>query len=180
MLDKLRTLGIEIEMGEVMEIARGGALARPHLARALVNGGHVADMDEAFGEYIGDNGPAYAPKVELSPEEAVALVTELGGLPILAHPGASRGRVDARLGEIRDAGLAGIEVWHPRHSPADVAHYARLTEKLGLLKSGGSDFHGEGQTDAALGEPSVPYPGFETLREAHAGSHGRNVAVPGC
>ena len=168
MVGKLADLGIEVGMDEVLAEAAGGALGRPHLAAVLVKRGYAADAGEAFYRYLGQDGPVHVRKERLTPFDAIALVGDLGGIAVLAHPGANR--VDERLGEFRDAGLVGIEVWHPKHSPADVHHYARLAGKHGLLPSGGSDFHGPGRSEGPMGMPEIGHEVLDRLREAHAAS----------
>lgn len=165
MIENLSRFGILVDPAEVFAEAKDGAVGRPHLAAVLARHGHGRSEAEAFDAYLRQDGPVYVRGEELSPEEAIRLVLELGGLPIYAHPGLSR--LDERLGEFREAGLVGLEVWHSRHSPADTEHYLRLAAKKGLLPSGGSDFHGQGRTEASLGTPLVPLSVLEALREAH-------------
>jgi predicted metal-dependent phosphoesterase TrpH len=171
MVAKLRRLGVDLEPEAVLAEAGEGAVGRPHLAAALVKCGAVSHAQEAFDLYLANNGPVYEKKKEMAPEEAVTLVCELGGLPVLAHPGASR--VDERIPSFAKSGLFGLEVWHTKHSRAQQRFYAKLAEKHGLLPSGGSDFHGEGRSEAALGVPEVAYGALEALRERHAGFAGR-------
>lgn len=166
MIEKLAALGIEIEPEEVLAEAAGGAVGRPHLAGVLVKRGVVSDTDEAFARYLGNDGPVYVKKKDMTPEEAIRLVGELGGLAVFAHPGTSR--LDERLGEFKEAGLAAVEVWHPKHKHADEKHYARLAKKRGLLVAGGSDFHGPGRSETPLGVPGIGYEVLEALRERHA------------
>ena len=171
MIEKLAALGIEIDPEDVLAEAAGGAVGRPHLAAALVKRGVVSDTDEAFARYLGNDGPVYVKKKEMTPEEAIRLVGELGGLAVFAHPGTSR--LDERIGEFKEAGLAAVEVWHPKHNHADQKHYANLAKKRGLLPAGGSDFHGPGRSETPLGVPEIGYEVLEALRERHAAMVGR-------
>ena len=166
MIGKLRDIGVEVDTDEVMAESGGGSVGRPHLATVLARHGHVADFGEAFEKYIGYGEPAYVPKAAMTPEEAIRLVRELGGLPVYAHPAVSR--VDERLASFREAGLEAMEVWHYKHGAADVRHYSRLAEKHGLLPSGGSDFHGPGVSPTPLGVFDIGRPVLEALRERHA------------
>ena len=167
MIAKLDEMGVHVKPEEVMALAPDDtAVGRPHLATALVNAGHAANAGEAFERYIGNDSPAYVPKARLEPEEAIRLVRRLGGLPVFAHPGVSR--LDGRLGEFKDAGLEGIEVWHPRHGPSDVERYSRLAKTHGLVPSGGSDFHGPGRTEAPLGCFDIGREVLDALRARHA------------
>ncbi len=171
MIAKLKGIGVEVDPADVMALAPDDAsVGRPHLAAALVRAGHVADESEAFERYIGNTSPAYVPKARLEPEEAIRLVKRLGGLPVFAHPGVSR--LDGRLQEFKDAGLEGLEVWHPRHGPADVERYRALAADRGLLVSGGSDFHGPGRTEAPLGCFKIGREVLEPLRARHAAAGG--------
>jgi predicted metal-dependent phosphoesterase TrpH len=157
--------GVDVSIDEVFAESGDGAVGRPHLARVLARHGHVEDENEAFYTYLRPGRPAYVRKYELSPEEAIALVRDLGGLPVYAHPGVSR--LDERLGELKAAGLAALEVWHPKHKDADVAHYLKLARKRGLVPSGGSDYHGAGRSEACLGSQPVTRQTLEQLRNAH-------------
>jgi len=171
MIAKLDAMGVHVEPGDVMALAPDDAsVGRPHLATALVKAGHVADESEAFDRYIGNTSPVYVPKARLAPEEAIRLVKRLGGLPVFAHPGVSR--LDGRLREFKDAGLGGLEVWHPKHGPADLERYARLAETHGLAPSGGSDFHGPGRTEAPLGCFRIGRGVLENLKRRHAAAGG--------
>jgi predicted metal-dependent phosphoesterase TrpH len=163
MVRRLAALGVDVDVDEVHAEAPQGAVGRPHLARVLVRRGFACDESDAFVQYLRPDGPVYVKKREMSPVEAIALVRELGGLPVYAHPGVSR--FDERVQGFRDAGLVGIEAWHPKHTRADVRHYARLAERRGLLVSGGSDFHGPGRSEMGLGELEIPATVLDALRE---------------
>ncbi len=166
MIEKLAGLGVDIDPEEVMAESRGGAVGRPHLAAVVVRRGFASNESEVFEKYLGNDGPAYVKKEEIPPEEAIALVRELGGVAVFAHPGASR--LDETLGRLKAAGLEALEVWHPKHGRAQADHYARLAKKRGLLVSGGSDFHGPGRSETPIGTPEVEYSVLEALRERHA------------
>lgn len=165
MIRRLDAVGVKVDPDEVLAVVSGGAAGRPHLAQALVKRGYAVDEQEAFVQYLRPNRPGYVRKREMSPEEAIRLVLDIGGLPVYAHPGVSR--LDERLAEFKDAGLAGIEVWHPKHNGADVQHYMRLALKRGLLPSGGSDFHGAGRTESTLGVPTVEARVLDELKNRH-------------
>jgi predicted metal-dependent phosphoesterase TrpH len=166
MVAKLKELGVDVEPDDVLAEAGGGAVGRPHLAAALVKCGAVTGAQQAFDRYLGNDGPVYEKKKEMTPEEAITLVGELGGLAVFAHPATSR--TDKRLGEFKELGLAAIEILHYKHGPADIQRYTRLAENHGLLISGGSDFHGPGRSPTPIGVPEVGYEVLEALRERHA------------
>ena len=147
MVERVRALGADISWERVRELAAGGSVGRPHVARALVEAGVVPDVKSAFStEWIGSGGRAYVDKYALDPLRAIALVRAAGGVPVFAHPGAaSRGPVvdDADIVDMAAAGLGGLEVDHPDHDPATRARLRRLADELGLFVTGSSDDHGE-------------------------------------
>lgn len=154
MVERLNALNVKVSMDMVLANAAGGAIGRPHVARAVVAAGAAADMREAFDRYLGNGRPAYVGKDRLSMVDAIRTIHEAGGIAVLAHPGESATR--ARLGVLRDAGLDGVEVRHPSHSDEAIGRIGRLTEELGLLPSGGSDWHGAPDGWRTLGVMQVP------------------------
>jgi 3',5'-nucleoside bisphosphate phosphatase len=123
-----------------LRIAGIAAPGRPHIARALVEKGYVKNIRQAFTELIGYRGPAYVERFKLSPYEAIKIINEAGGIAAWAHPGLT---ADAGfLKGFLQAGLQGIEVYHPEHSWRQTAHYRSLARELGLIVTGGSDYHG--------------------------------------
>ncbi len=162
MVRKLNELGLEITIEDVDLHVRGGAYGRPHVARALLDLGHVTSFDEAFRAYLGHYAPAFVPKPSLTPAEAIALIRNAGGAAVFAHPGtASR---DDLIEDFKEMGLAGIEVWHPKHSPQKSLGYRRLARELGLAATGGSDFHGASVGTVAIGASDVPESALAELR----------------
>lgn len=162
MVSRLNELGVDVSEEEVGRYATSDAPGRPHVAQALLDLGFVDTFDDAFRRYLACYAPAYVPKPRFAPTEAVALIRRAGGAPVLAHPG-TLGRDDV-IPELVDAGLVGIEVWHPKHSPSQVASYRRLARELGLVTTGGSDFHGEPVGMATMGVPEVPAEVLAELR----------------
>lgn len=165
-VEKLAQLGVHIDINRVLEIAGDAAVGRPHIARALVEAGYVRDIKEAFDRYIADDGPAYVPKAKMTPLEAMELIKRAGGIPVIAHPGLLGDPDYVRF--LARHGLVGVEVWHSEHSPEDMAFYEALADELGLLKTGGSDFHGKGHR-TQLGVPEVSYEVLEQLKAWKAG-----------
>ncbi len=151
MLDKLRTVGVDIPFEAVETIANGAAVGRPHVAEALLQFGHVKDLDEAFQRWIGARGPCYVPKTTLLAAEAIAMVHGVGGVTSLAHPH-TLGHDEMIPGMI-EAGLDGLEVMHPRQDGAARMKYHALAKKHGLLVTGGSDYHGPDAPHPRLGAP---------------------------
>jgi predicted metal-dependent phosphoesterase TrpH len=163
MLKKLSELGIEVPMGLVRKIAGSAAIGRPHVADALLQVEAIAKYGEAFQRYIGTDGPAYIPKDNLSPEEAIKLIHKAGGLAFLAHPGISN--IIRYLDELISYGLDGIEVYHPRHTPELTRQLRGLATEKSLLISGGSDFHGREDGNDFIGMLPVPREALTSMKE---------------
>lgn len=145
-VEKLRELGSDISIERVRELAGGDAIARPHIAEAMVEAGIVADEKEAFDRYISDDGAAYVPKHALPPMDALRLIGDAGGVCVLAHPGMWRGNdtvPDELIEEMATAGMVGLEVQHPDHDDRKRTKYAAMAERLGLVATAASDCHGE-------------------------------------
>jgi hypothetical protein len=161
-MERLNALGAPVNPTAVIERAGPGVIGRPHIAVALMESGSVESIDEAFRRFLGRDGLAFIPRPAFHPEEAIALIHGAGGVSVLAHPGAQLS--DEVIEHLADAGLRGIEVWHPQHTPTTVRRYRALTLKLGLLETGGSDFHGTHRVN--LGDLSVPARVLVGLKEA--------------
>jgi len=145
---KLRADGVPITWDEVYGYAAGGSVGRPHIAQALIRAGLVRTTNEAFASrWLGAR--YFVPKADLDVFEAVRAVRAAGGVPVFAHPRATvRGRVvpDRLIEELAEAGLFGLEADHEDHSPAEAAEVRALAERLGLVVTGSSDFHGTHKT----------------------------------
>ena len=138
MLAKLESLGYHVEVEACDPLNR--AVGRPHVAKALVAKGYFSTVQEVFDALLHRGGPAYVPQPKLSPEEAVALIHEAGGIAVLAHPSElSDGSLPERL--LRQVPFDGVEVYHPSADLAAQAKWLSLAKELGLLVGGGSDFH---------------------------------------
>lgn len=140
MVAKLNALNLPVTIEAVLECAGEGAVGRPHIARALVGGGHIDSYYQAFTKYISDAGPAYERRAENPIEKVIGLINRAKGLSVLAHPGKSL--TEAELLSVIRAGVDGIEVTHPSHSPELVKYYRGIVNQYYLLETGGSDFHG--------------------------------------
>ncbi len=162
--EKLAALAVPIPIEKLIEKAAAArrAVARPVVARALVEAGHCATPQEAFDRWLADGGPAYVARRGASPAEVVGLVARAGGLASLAHPGLLR-RDDLVPGLV-EAGLGAIEAFHSDHDAAAESRYQRLADQHDLAVSGGSDFHGDRHHRArSFGRVGLPRPRFETL-----------------
>ena len=151
---KLVALGVMITMDDVLRHAGGGAVGRPHVARAMVGDGWAVDVRDAFDRYLGAGRPAYVAKDQLGMPDAIAMIHEAGGIAVLAHPGGAGTR--ERLAALAALGMDGVEVKHPGHSPSDTNRLRTLSEQLGLVVSGGSDWHGASDGPRTIGMMQVP------------------------
>jgi len=173
MLKKLAEMGMPVAWARVLDIAGdASSIARPHIARALLEAGHVASTQEAFDKYIDNNGPAYVNRLRLTPQETIDIVHTAGGLIVLAHPPRA-GTVDL-IPMLQDLGLDGIEVYYPEHTPDEIAMLEKIAADRGLLMTGGSDFHGWNDgVHANLGDMVVPPECADRLRDRAIGGVSR-------
>lgn len=142
MVEQLQRIGLEITPESVRAEAGSAesALGRPHVAKAMVRAGIVADVESAFRQYLVRGKPGYIPQLYIRPADAVRAIARAGGVPVLAHPGRLNDDRDI-VEELVAAGLVGIEVFYPTHEPAQVARYRRIADEHGLVMTAGSDFH---------------------------------------
>jgi predicted metal-dependent phosphoesterase TrpH len=170
-LERARTMvalldraGAPIDIARRLEaaVADRRSIARPELARALVQAGHAASVADAFDRFLSEGRPAFVPHCGPSPMQALAAIHAAGGLVSLAHPGLLRDSDDL-LCRMRDDGLDGIEAYHSEQDPATQARYALLAREWGLAVTGGSDFHGDGRPGRDLGRASLPPAAFADL-----------------
>ena len=139
-VEKLAALGYPVE---VPELPPAMAPGRPHIAAALVQAGHAASSREAFDRWLRDDGPAYVPYEKFFAQDGIQLLRSCGAVPVWAHPYLFRGgTVETVLPLLVDAGLMGLEVYHPHHSPSETRRLEELCTTYGLIATGGSDYHG--------------------------------------
>lgn len=162
-VEKLNALGIPLTLDEVLQQSNGGAVGRPHVARALIARGVVHEFRDAFTRYLGNAGSAFVARERLSIEGAIAIAHEAGALAIWAHPG-DGGRRE-RLEPLVAAGLDGLEIKHPSHSSEDVKRLQALADFFNLVPSGGSDWHGAPDGSRRLGIMKVPLEWLERQDE---------------
>ena len=164
MVRRLNELNIPLKAETVFELANCRAPGRPHVARALVQAGLCASLDEAFERFLKRNRPAWVPKFKMSAAEAIALIHHAGGVAVLAHPGLNRS--DEVIPPMVDAGLDGLECFHTKHSTATSEHYLELADRFHLLVTGGSDCHGLSKGKPLIGTVKLPYEHVEKLKAA--------------
>lgn len=153
-VERLVALGVSITMDDVLAQTHGASLGRPHIARAMMARGYVSDLRHAFDKYLGAGKPAFVEKEKLDAAAAIALLHQAGALAVWAHPG--RLGTQDLVKPLAKAGLDGLEVLHPGHSPDDRARLFMLAERHALLLSGGSDWHGQFDGPRQLGNQQVP------------------------
>jgi len=171
-IERLQALGLEITITEVLDLS-AGQVGRPHIARALVNRGYVSSIDQAFSLYLKKGAVAYVEKFRFPPEEAIAIIRRAGGISVLAHPFtlgmAKPDELSQLVGELREMGLEGIEVFYPNHTEEMAVIYEDVAKSLGLICTGGSDFHGNFRDQSYLGDTilgqDLDYRILQALRE---------------
>ena len=155
MVDRLNALGVPVTFESVIAQAAGGAVGRPHVARAVVAGGWALEQREVFDRWLGNGKPANVPKQRLDVAEAIRIIHEAGGLAIVAHPGVDCNRT--RIERLVTLGIDGLEVRHPGHSADEIRRLGALVEHFRLVPSGGSDWHGAPEGSRTIGCMQVPY-----------------------
>ena len=153
-LEKLNQAGVRLVLADVTKHAGDEVVGRPHIAQALMAGGYVTSIKEAFNVYLAKGRIAYEDRYRLGPREGIQLIRDAGGIPVLAHPATLQlkmARLRTLVAELTEGGLGGIEVYYPEHDANRVKDYLLLAEEHNLLATGGSDFHGSAVSNAALG-----------------------------
>lgn len=147
---KLKKLGIDIHMEDILKHSDKENLGRPHIGRAMIDKGYVDNLEEAFEKYLDRGKPAYVERYQLTIEDTIELISRLNGISILAHPGLLNDReiIDYCIGK----GIMGLEVYHSKHNRSNEEEYIKIAQAKNLIITGGSDFHGD---RGVLGNPSV-------------------------
>jgi predicted metal-dependent phosphoesterase TrpH len=165
-VDRLAAMGVELSYEKLAARSHGGSIGRAHIASAMVEEEYVPNFQEAFTRYLG-NGNPFMEGIEtekLSPGDAIGLILEAGGVPVLAHP--ARTNQDALIESMVDHGLKGIETWCHSHTSSGFKRYKDIAKRYGLFCSGGADFHVRREDDRyAPGSLKVPYEVLGKIRE---------------
>lgn len=133
--------GIKLKFEDIKkQVAEGGSIGRPHIAKAITNAGGTNSVIDAYAKYIHDDSPVYVQRKTVSPHDAVEIIYDAGGIPVIAHPH-DLDIAENLIKELMLYGLRGIEAYHRKHSPACVEYFSSMAEELGLIVTGGSDFH---------------------------------------
>lgn len=171
-LERLKERGYPLTLEEVQDAAGGEIIGRPHIALALVRRGVVSSVAGAFERFLGSGKAAYVHRQEPTPEEAISAIHSMGGVAIWAHPFTKGNRTVRQIHQLavdlKAIGLDGIEVHYSMHTPKQVQNAAEIAREVGLLPSGGSDFHGltfrNVQLGIGVGNLQVPDRYLEPLR----------------
>lgn len=153
-VEKLNEMGINITLDDVTMTAGNVAIGRPHIATAMHNKGEVASYQLAFDKYIGNGKPAFVPKKDFTPKQAISLIHNAGGITVLAHPVIEE--TFRHLEMLIELGLDGIEIYHPAHKQIHIDKFKHLAERFRLVMTGGSDFHGLDGKHGNIGSQHVP------------------------
>ncbi|MBW1822125.1 MAG: PHP domain-containing protein [Deltaproteobacteria bacterium] len=166
----LNDMGFEFSLEDVASEIGNGQLGRPHIARYMLKRGFVKSIDEAFRKYIAQGKPAYVDKYRVDCERAIEIILEAGGIPVLAHPillNFDKKKTIDLFALLKDMGLKGVEVYYPENSPDMTTFYIELAQRYGLLKTGGTDFHGSLKPDIQMGSGRgdffVPYEVYKKI-----------------
>jgi predicted metal-dependent phosphoesterase TrpH len=170
-IQKLNAIGIKIDLNQVKQFSGKCRLGRPHIAGYLVYKGFAGSINEVFDKYLGKGKSAYVEKFRISCQEAINLILNAGGLPVLAHPYLLKlGKgfdFEELIGELKSMGLKGIEIYYPEHPSESVRFYADIARKYNLFITGGTDFHGDIKPEiklgSGLGDLFVPYEIYENI-----------------
>ena len=160
MVEKLAALGKPVDWERVKAFAGDGSVGRPHIALAMVEAGYFKEPKEAFYEYLGRNGLAYAEREKMTPEEGVEMLARVGGSAVLAHP-AGLEDLDTKVAQLKEAGLVGMEVHYAMYSEETIQRLLEVANRHGLIPCGGSDYHGLGNTGEQ--EPGLLGPPMESV-----------------
>ncbi|MBD3271591.1 MAG: PHP domain-containing protein [Elusimicrobia bacterium] len=164
-IDKLKEINIFLETDELSAIAKTRAIGRLHFAHALIKQKFVHNVHEAFDKYLANGRPAYVPKLMLEASEAISLINNAGGIAVLAHPYFGVENNHELLVYLKDKGIQGLEVYHPKHSAKNIKFFKQQADELGLLMTGGSDCHGRfNGSDPQIGTMNVPYQLLEKMK----------------
>lgn len=133
--------GIKVKFEDIKnQVAEGGSIGRPHIAKAITSAGGTGSVMEAYSKYINDNSSVYVQRKTVTPYDAVEVIYDAGGIPVIAHPH-DLDIAEKLIKDLMHCGLRGIEAYHRKHSPAIVEYFSSMAEELGLIVTGGSDFH---------------------------------------
>lgn len=162
MMEQLKAIGIDVASEDIIIDSKNKSVGRLHLAEALVKKNVVGSISEAFNKYLGNDGPVWSPKYDMSVADVIKLVKAAGGVSVLAHPGVLNH--DELIPYMVSCGLNGIEACYPRHATVQEDYYRGIARKHGLCISGGSDYHGPGRSAADIGQATITAGELDKIR----------------
>lgn len=172
-IEKFKSFGIDISFDEMKELYGNAVITRAHFADYLLIKGYIKNRVEAFDRYIGENGPCYIPREKLTPDQTIKLITQAGGVAILAHPTLyhlGNAEMNKLLSYLCRAGLKGIEAIYSTHSLGEEIQIRKLAKENHLIISGGSDYHGKNKPYLNLGTGKghlcIPYDILDNIKKA--------------
>ncbi len=160
--------GIHIKFDDIKKlVAPGGSIGRPHIARAITSAGGTNNVMESYSKYIHIDSPVYVSRKTVTPHDAVEIIYDAGGIPVIAHPHDLDDKAEKLIKDLMNYGLRGIEAYHRKHSPAMVEYFSTMAENLGLIVTGGSDFHAPNMLNGqiVLGKNFIPDWVYDKLKE---------------
>ena len=160
--------GIKIKFDDIKKlVAPGGSIGRPHIARAITSAGGTTNVMDAYAKYIHLDSPVFVQRKTVSPQDAVEIIYDAGGIPVIAHPHDLENIAESLIKDLMNYGLRGIEAYHRKHSPAMVEYFSSMAENLGLIVTGGSDFHAPNVINGqiVLGKNFIPEWVYDKLLE---------------
>ncbi|MCD6379026.1 PHP domain-containing protein [bacterium] len=169
-INRLSDCGITISFDDLLNRVKSGSIGRPHVAMAMLEKGVVSSVQEAFNRFLGYGGKAYVPKEILFLDEVMELILTSGGVPVWAHPG-SNIKNTGLLKRLINAGLVGIEVWHPNHNSTIENSILKIASERKLIPTGGSDFHSHAAMKVDVGGKVVSYESVSLLKKAASLGH---------
>lgn len=160
--------GIKIKFEDIKKlVAPGGSIGRPHIARAITSAGGTTNVMDAYAKYIHVDSPVFVQRKTVSPQDAVEIIYDAGGIPVIAHPHDLENIAESLIKDLMNYGLRGIEAYHRKHSPAMVEYFSSMAENLGLVVTGGSDFHAPNIMNGqiVLGKNFIPDWVYDKLKD---------------
>lgn len=172
---RLQALDIPLEADAVFRLAQCQSPGRPHVGRALVQGGFCSGIDEAFDRFLKRGGPAWIPKHKIDACQAISLIHQAGGVAVMAHPGLNRS--DDPIEQLVELGLDGLECFHSKHTAHQCEHYLRVAQTCGLLVTGGSDCHGKNHRRPVIGTVKLPWDQVLLLQERWLAMNSNSTSI---
>lgn len=164
-LDKLKELNIFINEKLIFDNNSAGVVGRLHFAKALLEESYVFSIQDAFNKYLGYGKPAFVPKIKMSSQEAIQMILDINGIPVLAHPDPEKVRADS-VKKLVNEGLQGIEIYHRRATESSISYFKNLVQEHKLLITGGSDCHGlMHKNEPSMGTLNIPYSLLENMKK---------------